>query len=71
MGQTSSTTTLTLIRVDKVVPKKMNSKIDSAVGGIKKTAGNATGNKKMEAEGMAQSTKGEVNYYMQNVCQQV
>ncbi|OAD00819.1 hypothetical protein MUCCIDRAFT_112233 [Mucor lusitanicus CBS 277.49] len=37
----------------------MNSKIDQAVGGIKKAVGDATGNEKMQAEGMAQKTKGQ------------
>ncbi|CAO3636199.1 unnamed protein product [Mucor fragilis] len=31
----------------------MNSKVDQAVGGIKKAVGDATGNEKMKAEGQA------------------
>lgn len=49
----------------------MNSKVDQAVGGIKKAVGDATGNEKMKAEGMAQKTKGQAGNHMHNAGQQV
>ncbi|KAL0146288.1 hypothetical protein V8B55DRAFT_1469493 [Mucor lusitanicus] len=49
----------------------MNSKIDQAVGGIKKAVGDATGNEKMQAEGMAQKTKGQAGSQMHNAGQHV
>lgn len=49
----------------------MNSKVDQAVGGIKKAVGDATGNEKMKAEGMTQKTKGQAGNQMHNAGQQV
>lgn len=49
----------------------MNSKIDQAVGGVKKTVGDVTGNQKMQAEGMAQKTKGQAGSQMNSAGQQV